>query len=469
MEFASTTFLFIFLPVVFLLTLALPWVKVRNWLLIAASLVFYAWGELYYVLLMLASAAVNFLIALWMGKREKASRGNKLPLILAIVFNVGMLAVFKYSAFAVSSVNSLLGVSLPVPKIPSPLGISFFTFQALSYVIDIYRGDAQPTRDPGKFLLFISFFGQLVQGPIIRWSFIEKALDDRKMTVEGAAEGLRLFIIGLAMKLIIANTMGRVTSFVWSLEASELNAAYAWAGALCFLLQIYFDFAGYSQMAIGLGLMFGLPIPKNFDHPYIAYSMTDFWRRWHITLSRWFRDYVYIPLGGNRKGSLRTGVNKMIVFLLTGLWHGANWTFVLWGAYNGVFLLAENSIKKTKFHLPKPITWLYTMLAVTVGFVIFNSPNVPYAFSMIGSMFSRFNVGSETAASLSAVFKPTVIAVFIAGAAAALPVAPMIDRRLESKPRLCFAVRYSAALVLLVLCLFFITSGNFNPSIYTQF
>lgn len=467
MEFASTTFLFIFLPVVFLLSAVLPWVKVRNWLLIIASLVFYAWGEIYYVFLMLASAAVNFFIALWMGKRE--GKSDKLPLILAIVFNIGLLAVFKYAAFAVNSVNSAFGASLPVPKIPSPLGISFFTFQALSYVIDVYRREVEPTRDFSKFLLFISFFGQLVQGPIIRWGYIEKSLDERKMTVDGAAEGLRLFIIGLAMKLIIANTMGRVTSFVWALEASKLNAAYAWAGAVCFLLQIYFDFAGYSQMAIGLGLMFGLPIPKNFDHPYIAYSMTDFWRRWHITLSRWFRDYVYIPLGGNRKGALRTGLNKIVVFLLTGLWHGANWTFVLWGAYNGVFLLAENYIKKTKLRLPKILTWVYTIIAVTVGFVIFNSPNISYAFSMIGNMFAGFKVGSDTRAALSAVMRPTVIAVLIAGMIAATPVASIIDGRLEKKPKLRFALRYSAALVLLALCLFFIASGNYNPSIYTQF
>lgn len=467
MEFASTTFLFIFLPAAFLLTLVLPWAKARSWLLIAASLVFYAWGELYYVILMLASAAVNFFIALWIGRRE--GKGRKLPLVIAAVFNIGLLAVFKYAAFAVNSVNSVFGASLPVPGIPSPLGISFFTFQALSYVIDVYRGDVKPTRDIGKFLLYISFFGQLVQGPIIRWSFIEKALDEIKITVDGAAEGVRLFIIGLAMKLIIANTMGRVTSFVWSLAPSELNAAFAWAGAICFLLQIYFDFAGYSQMAIGIGMMFGLPIPKNFDHPYIAYSMTDFWRRWHITLSRWFRDYVYIPLGGNRKGAFRTGVNKIAVFLLTGLWHGANWTFVLWGAYNGLFLLAENYLKKTKLRLPKIITWVYTIIAVTVGFVIFNSPDVSYAFSMIGSMFSRFDIGGGTIAALSSVLKPTVIAALIAGAAAATPIASVIDGKLEDKPKLRFALRYSAALVLLVLCLFFIASGNYNPSIYTQF
>ncbi len=466
MEFASANFIFIFLPVVFLLHLILPWKQVRNWLLISASLVFYAWGELYYVLLMVFSALVNYLIALWMKKRGGK---NKLLLIIAVVFNIGLLAVFKYAAFAVETVNGLFGASLAVPGIPSPLGISFFTFQALSYIIDSYRGDITPTKNFGHFLLYISFFAQLVQGPIIRYGNIASQLEERKLTVNGVSEGLRHFIIGLAMKLIIANTMGRVTSQVFSMDPSALNAAYSWAGAVCFLMQIYFDFAGYSRMAVGLGLMFGFTIPENFNHPYVAYSMTDFWRRWHITLSRWFRDYVYIPLGGNRKGAFRTGINKLTVFLLTGLWHGANWTFVVWGAYNGAFLLGENYLKKTKFRLPKFITWIYTITAVTVGFVIFNSPDMGYAVSMIGSMFSRFDIGSDTVAALSALFKPTVIAVLAAAVVSATPLCSIICSKLDKKPWLQAALKYGSALLLLALCLFFIASGNYNPSIYTKF
>ncbi len=468
MEFASATFLFIFLPVVLLLYVVLPWKQVRNWLLIAASLVFYAWGELYYVFLMLFSTAVNYFLSRAMeARRERGS--NKALLIVAVVFNIGLLAVFKYAGFAVNSFNSLFGAALPVPKIASPLGISFFTFQALSYDIDVFRGDVKATKSFAKFLLYISFFAQLVQGPIIRWSSVSDQLDERKLTAEGVAEGLRIFIIGLAMKLIVANTLGRVTSFVYGLEASSLNAAYAWAGAVCFLLQIYFDFAGYSQMAIGLGRIFGFTIPVNFNYPYIACSMTDFWRRWHITLSRWFRDYVYIPLGGNRRGAFRTGLNKVVVFLLTGLWHGANWTFVVWGAYNGAFLLAENSLKKVKFRLPKAVTWLYTILAVTVGFVIFNSRDLAYAWAMIRNMFTVSGVGPETAAALSSVFKPTVIAVLAAAVIAATPAARIIGEKLSGKPRLQAAVRYGAAAILFVLCIFFVASGNYNPSIYTQF
>ncbi|MCR5611444.1 MAG: MBOAT family protein [Clostridiales bacterium] len=447
----------------------LPWHKVKNWLLIAASLVFYAWGEPLYVLLMLFSTVVNYLAALAIGRRLEAGRSTKALTVIAVVFNIGLLAVFKYAAFAVESVNAVFKTAIPAPGIPSPLGISFFTFQALGYVLDVKEGSVRAERSFPAVLLFISFFAQLLQGPIIRYGDIKEEIASRRVTAEGAAEGLRLFIIGLGMKLLIANTLGRVTSFVFGLNAAELNAAYAWAGAVCFLLQIYFDFAGYSQMAIGLGMLFGFTIPRNFNYPYIAYSMTDFWRRWHITLSRWFRDYVYIPLGGNRKGAFRTGLNKIIVFLLTGLWHGANWTFVVWGAYNGAFLLAENYIKKTKFRLPKIVTWLYMIIVVTVGFAIFNSPDMAYAWAMIKNMFTGFTAGADTLAALSKVFKPTVILVFVLAAVSATPILKIITDKLKDKPVLSAVLKYGSAVILFVLCVFFIASGNFNPSIYTKF
>lgn len=454
----------------FLLHLALPWRSVRNGLLVVASLVFYAWGNIYYVLLMVLSAFINYLFALGIEKknREKEKAGKGL-IAVALIFNVGLLAVFKYAAFAVTTVNDVFGANISVPRMSSPIGISFFTFQAMSYLIDTYRGSIKPTRNYGRFLLYISFFAQLVQGPIIRYSSIEKELCERKPTAEGMADGIRNFVIGLAMKLIIANTMGRVTAHIYGLESSSLNAAYAWAGAFSFLLQIYFDFAGYSRMAVGLGKAFGFTIPENFDHPYISHSITEFWRRWHITLSAWFRDYVYIPMGGNRKGSFRTGVNKIIVFLLTGLWHGANWTYVVWGAYNGAFLLGENYAKKSRFRLPKAVTWLYTIIAVMVGFVIFNSPDMAYAWAMVKNMFTGFGIGADTIADLSAVFKPKIIAISVIGIVSATPAAKMLCARLDKKPMLQAAVRYGAAAVLLIVCLFYIASGNYNPSIYSQF
>ena len=453
----------------FLLYLVLPWAKVRNWLLIAASLVFYAWGEPLYVLLMVFSAAVNYFLARAAGKRAGEGRPVSALKVIAVVFNIGLLAAFKYSAFAVTSVNGVFGASIPVPKIASPLGISFFTFQALGYVLDAASQRIEAEKSFPKVLLFISFFAQLLQGPIIRWGEIEHELGERQLTADSCAEGLRLFIIGLAMKLLIANSLGKVTAFIFAMEPASLNVVYAWAGAVAFMLQLYFDFAGYSQMAIGLGRMFGFTIPRNFNYPYIAYSMTDFWRRWHITLSRWFRDYVYIPLGGNRKGAFRTGLNKIIVFLLTGLWHGANWTFVVWGAYNGAFLLGENYLKKTKLRLPKPVTWLYTMIVVTVGFAVFNSPNMTYAVGFIGKMFSGFSIGADTWAELSRLFSPMTFAALAFGVVAATPVAKLVCERLSSRPRLQFALRYGAALLLFALCLFYIALGNYNPSIYTQF
>ena len=466
MEFSSATFLFIFLPAVFLLYL-IPVKPLRRAVLILASLVFYAWGDIRYVPLLLVSAAVNFVLALIIGKRE--GKNNRPLLAVAIVFNIGLLAFYKYLGFFIDSLGALFNAELSKPDILSPLGISFFTFQSLSYIIDVSRGDAKHTENPFKFLLYISFFAQLTQGPIIRFTQVEASLDELKPTSQKAADGIRTFIFGLGMKLIIANTLGRVTDYIWSLDASCLNAAYAWTGALAFLLRIYFDFAGYSKMAVGLGLMFGIDIPENFDHPYAALGMTDFWRRWHITLSRWFRDYVYIPLGGNRRGALRTGLNKITVFLLTGLWHGANLTFVVWGAYNGVFLLAETYLKRTKLRFPKPIKWLYTILAVTVGFVIFNSPDLGYAFKMIGSMFAGFGIGADTAAALSKLLRPTVIAVFIAAVIGASPLFAKIAEKLKNKPVALNILRYGSAAAVFILCLFFLASGNYNPSIYTQF
>ncbi len=469
MEFSSTTFLFIFLPIVFLLYLVMPWKGVRNWLLIAASLVFYAWGEPLYVLLMLFSALANFFAARFIDKRQNEGKSAKALLIVSICFNIGLLAAFKYSGFAAEIINGIFGAAIPVPSIPSPLGISFFTFQAVSYVVDVYRKKVSAAKRFSLILLYISFFAQLVQGPIIRYGDIESQLEKREFNINGIQEGLRLFIIGLAMKLLIANTLGKAAAYVYALQTTELNAAFAWTGAICFLLQIYFDFAGYSQMAIGLGAMFGFTIPKNFNYPYISCSVSEFWRRWHITLSSWFRDYVYIPLGGNRCSTLRTGVNKIIVFLLTGLWHGASWNFVAWGAYNGAFLLGEGFVKKRGVKIPKVFAWLYTIIVVTIGFVIFNSPNMAYAFAMVKNMFSGFSIGADTWAKLSTIFSPMFVVTFFAAVIAATPAAKLLCQRLTSRPKLQFAVRCVCSLVLLALCLFALASGSYNPSIYTQF
>lgn len=469
MEFASANFVFIFLPASFILHLLIPRKAVwaRNALLVLLSLVFYAWGGLLYVPVLVIFAALNFFIALLIARSGR--KAAKTLLAAACVVDIGMLAVFKYSAFFVGTLNSALRISLPVPGYVSPIGLSFFTFQTLSYVIDSFRGEAKPTKNFLEFLLYTSLFAQIVQGPIIRWGEIEKELRERRVTPEGAAEGLRLFVIGLAMKVVLADTLGRVSGFVFSLDPSELNALNSWTGAFAFLLRLYFDFAGYSLMAVGIGKLFGFTIPENFNYPYIASSLTDFWRRWHMTLSRWFRDYVYIPLGGNRKGEARACLNKLTVFLLTGLWHGANWTFVLWGAYNGVIIAAEGLLRKRGVRLPKPVGIAYSLFAVLIGFAVFASRDVPFAFSMLRGMFTRFSVSPVSLAALSKLFRPTVAAVFAVSIPAVTPLPRLLFEKTVRKPVPREIIRYGSALALLALCLCFMASGSYHPSIYAAF
>lgn len=469
MVFSSATFLYIFLPVVYLLNLLISNIHVRNYILIAASLLFYAWGEPVYVLLMIASSVFNYLFALIIDRRSKSSAVRRTVMIFAVVFNVGMLGVFKYTDFFIATLNSLLGLNIPAANIPLPIGISFYTFQALSYVLDVYFGKYPANRRFSAILLYISFFPQLIAGPIVKYHEIERQIECRTMSAQAAANGLRRFIIGLSMKLLIANKLGSVADIVYGMDASALNSPLAWLGAAAYLFQIYFDFAGYSQMAIGLGEMFGFNIPRNFNYPYISSSMTDFWRRWHISLSSWFREYVYIPLGGNRKGRLRTGINKMIVFLLTGLWHGASWNFVAWGLYNGIFLMAESGTVKKKHISFNPLTWLYTIVAVTLGFVIFRSESMGQAFSVIGAMFTKFSVSGEALAELSSILSPSVIATFLIACIASTPAAQTASRLLERRPRMKFVLEYAAAFVLLLVCVMTLSTESYNPFIYFRF
>lgn len=342
MVFSSLPFLCIFLPAVFLLYTVIPSLKARNALLIVASLVFYAYGEPVYVLLMIFSSVLNYLCALWVAKDKR--RKNRAALAVAVVINLGMLAVFKYAGMMVTTVNAVTGLALPVPQIALPIGISFFTFQALSYVIDVYRGVVEAQKNYFRILLYISFFPQLIAGPIVKYRDIASQIAERSQDLEKIARGLRRFVCGLAKKVLIANTMGQAADVIFAQDLGSLSAPSAWLGAVAYIFQIYYDFSGYSDMAIGLGLMFGFEFKENFNYPYGAANMQDFWRRWHISLSTWFKEYLYFPLGGNRKGKPRTALNRLIVFFCTGLWHGANWTFVIWGLWHGAFLLLEEYV-----------------------------------------------------------------------------------------------------------------------------
>lgn len=322
---------------------------------------------------------------------------KKAVLAAAVTANIGILCVFKYAGFFVATVDSMLHLGLKAPQVTLPIGISFFTFQALSYVIDVYRGQVEVQRNFGKVLLYISFFPQLIAGPIVKYRDIALEIGSRSVNLKETALGLRRFICGLAKKILIANTMAVAADHVFQQGMESLDILGAWVGAVAYTMQIYYDFSGYSDMAIGMGRMFGFHFRENFEHPYGSLTIKEFWRRWHISLSSWFKEYVYIPLGGNRKGRLRTGFNKVIVFFLTGLWHGANWTFVAWGLFHGAFSFLEEAVPAMK-KLPRAILHVYTMLVVTVGFVMFRADTLGQAFSFIGKMFAGFHF---TAASLS--------------------------------------------------------------------
>ena len=471
MVFSSLVFICIFLPVVLILHSVIKNKNVKNGLLLAASLLFYAYGEPVYVLLMLASALVNYISALLLEKRQ-----NKFILILTVILNIGALVVFKYTGFLITNVNALFGLSLPIPEIRLPIGISFFTFQALSYVIDVYRRNVAAQRNYAKLLLYISFFPQLIAGPIVRYVDVAREIDERTVNTEKIAFGLRRFIVGLGKKVLIANAMGAAADYIFNHGAANLNILAAWIGAVAYLMQIYYDFCGYSDMAIGLGKMFGFNFKENFNHPYIASSIQEFWRRWHISLSSWFRDYVYIPLGGNRKGKVRTVLNRITVFFLTGLWHGANWTFIVWGMFHGLLLLLEEFIPLIK-KLPKFLGHIYTLLAVTVGFVVFRADTIGEAGLFIGKMFSGFDFSAGAMSFSVQALTPYFIVMLIAAIACSGPLHKLTKRvselevkeNLTSQEKLLQTASFILAFALLAWCIIRLAGGSYNPFIYFRF
>ncbi|MDD2979323.1 MAG: MBOAT family protein [Hespellia sp.] len=387
MVFSSVSFLFAFLPITILLYFVVP-EKCKNIVLLICSLLFYAWGEPVYVFLMMLSIGFNYVIGLNIESDRKDAQRAKADIIFAVVVNLSLLAFFKYYGFLVSNLNAVLPFDIPYRELDLPIGISFYTFQAMSYVIDVYRNKVKVQHSLLKFGVYISMFPQLIAGPIVQYSDIEKQLEKRTVNMTKLGDGVLYFIRGLAKKVIIANSVGLVFSKISGMEFISMSVLTAWLGAISYAFQIYFDFSGYSDMAIGLGKMFGFEFMKNFDYPYTSRSVTEFWRRWHISLSRWFREYVYIPLGGNRKGKQRTIINLLIVWGLTGLWHGANWTFICWGLYYGVILILERFVfYKFVERLPNAVRHLYTMVLVLIGWVFFFSPDLGYAGSYIGVMF----------------------------------------------------------------------------------
>ena len=486
MVFSSAPFIFIFLPVVFLAYSLIPGLRAKNVLLTLASLFFYAYGEPVFVLVMLASVVLNYLFAGLIAKGgDNHSNFQKGILAVSVICNLALIGVFKYAGFFVETLNGITGLSIHVPEIALPIGISFFTFQALSYVIDVYREPSTVQWDFGKVLLYISFFPQLIAGPIVKYHDIAPYLEHRISDIDEISAGIQRFVTGLAKKMFLANTMGAVSDMMFGLQASNMSAGTAWIGAICYTLQIFFDFSGYSDMAIGIGHMFGFTIKENFDHPYISTSIKEFWRRWHISLSTWFKEYLYIPIGGSRVGTARTEINKLIVFFATGLWHGASWNFVIWGMIHGIAIVIEDLIGrmtgrrvktykasdgtvtvtgKSSFSPSKALGWVYTIFIVILAFVLFRADTLSDGLLMYKEMFTGF---SSTAAAFNTCMEalsPYNIAIFAAALFCSVP-----HPKLTTKLRERGALSYIITIILFALCILEIAGASFNPFIYFRF
>ena len=469
MVFSSLTFLFFFFPITLILCFARRSIKWRNGVLLAASLIFYAWGEPVWVLAMIGSSLVNFICAKKI-VHTKVKRERKMWMIIGVATSAAILFVFKYAAFFANSFLALFGVQARVPALELPIGISFYTFQVITYTVDVYRRKTRAQKYFSRLLLYVSCFPQLIAGPIVQYSDIAAQIGRRESTPDGFAEGMQRFVIGLGKKVIFANICGSaLSSMPLAGGGAALSVGGAWYAAFLYTLQIYFDFSGYSDMAIGIGRILGFSYKENFNYPYASKSVREFWRRWHISLGSFFRDYVYIPLGGNRRGLQRTILNTMVVWMLTGLWHGANWTFVTWGLFYGALLTLDLLfMRRVIERLPAAVNWVITMALVMIGWVIFYYPSLGMAFTHIGAMFGAGASGLMDAASLRIIKTYSVFPLI--AFVASLPVAPLIEKRasalLGRRVEAGRVIWLSACLVLSVL---FLVGQSYNPFIYFQF
>jgi alginate O-acetyltransferase complex protein AlgI len=479
MVFSSTVFLFLFLPVVLGLYFLTP-DRFKNSVLLACSLFFYAWGEKAFVLVMVATIVANYAYGLLIDRFRNESRG-KLVLGIAIATNLGFLVAFKYANFIADNINQVLGLAGVPPfhldPVHLPIGISFFTFQAMSYVVDVSRGVVPVQRNLLRMALYKSLFPQLIAGPIVRYRDIAADIDQRVVHLSDFAEGTRRFIIGLGKKMLIANTLAVPADAVFSLSTNQLTPGLAWLGVVCYSLQLYFDFSGYSDMAIGLGRMFGFHFLENFNYPYISRSITEFWRRWHISLSTWFRDYLYIPLGGNRGSSARTYFNLALVFFLCGLWHGASWNFVVWGLFHGALLILERlGLGRLLRNAVAPLGHIYVLLMVMVGWVFFRAATLHDSFAYIAAMFGHAQgAGIEYHAGMH--LNAEIWVTLIIGFIGATPFLPTLSAALTARGALAApALRQSVAAagisfhaMILWLSTLSLASGTHNPFIYFRF
>lgn len=468
MVFSSLVFLFVFLPtIIFLYYIAKD--KYKNYLLLTASLFFYAWGEPTYILIMLISITCNFIF----GKnvcKNKPNERRRFWLITSVIFNISMLGVFKYTGFFIDNINKLIGIEIPNPGIALPLGISFFTFQAMSYVIDVYRDDAKVQKSLLNLALYISLFPQLVAGPIVRYQTVADQIDERDHNLEKFTNGINRFIIGLGKKVLLSNSLGMLADNVFGTQIDGLAIGSAWLGIIAYSLQIFFDFSGYSDMAIGLGKMFGFEFLENFNYPYISKSAGEFWRRWHISLGSWFRDYVYIPLGGSRKGNLRTYINLFIVWFLTGFWHGASWTFIAWGLYFGVLIALEKAfLDKILSKLYTPIRHLYLIIVVIIGWIFFRADNFTYAFNYIKCLFGIS--GNVLYDNYTLMYINDYINVIIISIIFSIPVIPMIKTKLTKfkNNNIYYILKSIILMSMFIWVVIKLVNSTYNPFLYFRF
>lgn len=466
MVFSSTIFLCVYLPLVLLGYYICP-KKGRNLFLLIVSLVFYAWGEPKYVFLMIFSILVNYIFGRLMDKHRENKKRLKLMLVLSVVIDIGLLSVFKYTDFIITNVNAIFGSSFDLLNIALPIGISFYTFQAMSYTIDVYRNDVRVQKNLIDFGMYITMFPQLIAGPIVRYADVQDQLAERSVTTADFSEGVMRFVVGLGKKVLLANQMGAVWSDIYAL-GGDVSALMAWTGAIAYTFQIYFDFSGYSDMAIGLGRMFGFKFPENFRYPYQSVSITDFWRRWHITLSTWFKEYLYIPLGGNRRGLARQALNLLIVWSLTGFWHGAGWNFVMWGLYYFVILFIEKLfLLKALDKLPKFFRHVYALVLIIIGWVIFASDDVSVLLPYLGSMFGAN--GAIGGMDVYTLLTKAVLLIICCIASTELPKKLFLSAAGAMNEKAAFTLKSVLTIALLALSMILLIGDSYNPFLYFRF
>lgn len=467
MVFSSLTFLYFFLPIVLALYFAVP-KKAKNIVLFISGFIFYAWGEPFYIIIMIISTLIDYTAGRFMDKYDDREKMRTVFLLVSVIMNLSLLAVFKYSSFFITNINLLFGTSFTDPNLPLPIGISFYTFQSMSYTIDLYMRNIKVQKNIINFTSYVTLFPQLVAGPIVRYEDVANEIDHRTITSSKIAEGIGIFVKGLGKKVILANNIGLVWAQVKAMGYDNISVATAWIGILAFTFQIYYDFSGYSDMAIGLGKMFGFNFPQNFNYPYVSKSISEFWRRWHITLGSWFRSYVYIPLGGNRKGLPRTVINLLIVWVLTGFWHGASWNFVFWGLYFGILIIIERlGWGKVLAKLPAIVSRLYTFILVVIGWVFFDIDGMKPAFNYLKAMFGSNGVVIDTTAKY---LIGTSLLIFVICIIASTEIIKKIYTKLNSLDG--NVIQYAIPVFQLIIMLIstaFLVNATYNPFIYFRF